>query len=132
MADRGKVCRLRPEVHGDLAEHDGLSEDGVDKRSIAEELVHSGEGEGEFGFDKNGPGFSFEDEVSDVEVLVSVPDWELGVEPPSVLARKASKPLAHFPLIAEPLSGGRIFRPRKRRRVGLQPGLQLPTVREGP
>lgn len=119
MADRGKVCCLRSEVHGDLAEHDGLSEDRVDKRGIAVELVHSGEGEGEFGFKEDCSGFCLKDEVGNMKVLVPVPDGELGVEPPSVFARKASKPLAHFPLIAEPLPGGWIFRPRKRRRVVL-------------
>lgn len=119
MADRGKVCRLRPEVHGNLAEHDGLSEDGVDEGGIAVELVHSGEGEGEFGFKQDCPDFCLKDEVGNVEVLVPVPDRKLGVEPPSVLARKASKPLAHFPLIAEPLPGGWIFRPRHGRRVVL-------------
>lgn len=131
VSNRGKVGGFRSEVHGDLTEHDGFSEDGIDKRGVAEKLVHSGEGEGEFDFKEQGSEWGFEDKIGDVEVLVSVPDCELRVKLPSEFTRKASKPFAHFPLIAESLPGGWVLRPRKRRRVWLEDCFQLPTVREG-
>lgn len=109
--DRREAQGVRGEVHRGEAEHDWFSEEGEDKRGIAVELVDPGEGEAELCLNENRSASGDKDEVGNMKTPTSVSEPELGVESPVVSFCKAEKPFTHFPLIPEPLPGGRVLRP---------------------